>query len=422
MLSIIDRKKRYLLPTFLLFSVMNSVPQFKLLHYFAPLLGILILYLFRADLKEAFSKNRAYSIFLLLPFFAILSSFWSPDWFMSFSRGVFLLFITIAGLLSGLLSYKYLRKKNIFLPVNIVVIMLSIISILFDVPEGNWKQITLQAFRGFAFHPNTLGALILFSLSPQLIFWYESGKKIHPVDIQMKDQTVNLPSKLRKILSGQRLYLLGAGILILLNLFVLSLSFSRASILSLSVLFFLLLWNFYVKKILLFVLAALTLFIAFYFILPQTADFVLQKYYFKGTDQILHTRQKLWEDSFKAAENGGLIGLGFGVSDPTIQNPIESHPERGIREKGNSTLAVIEEIGIIGLSLFFLPFLGLLREIYRKGKLADLGIRISLFILVAFFIHSNFEGWFVGVASFNLLFFYVITGILIGRVSAEQIS
>ncbi len=68
----------------------------------------------------------------------------------------------------------------------------------------------------------------------------------------------------------------------------------------------------------------------------------------------------MWEPSYKAAQEGGLVGLGYGISHPEIRSgEYSDHFENGrlIREKGNSSLALIEEAGLIGLVLFILPMI-----------------------------------------------------------------
>ncbi|MCZ7612765.1 MAG: hypothetical protein M5T52_04270 [Ignavibacteriaceae bacterium] len=74
----------------------------------------------------------------------------------------------------------------------------------------------------------------------------------------------------------------------------------------------------------------------------------------------------MWEPSYRAAQNGGLTGLGYGMSDPNIKpGSLGDHyeGERFVREKGNSVLALVEETGVVGLVLFLLPIIYLLRKL-----------------------------------------------------------
>ena len=144
----------------------------------------------------------------------------------------------------------------------------------------------------------------------------------------------------------------------------------------------------------------------------------------KDGGKILGRRMILWEPSFEAAKLGGVFGLGYGVSAPDIKTPIltGSHYENGryIREKGNSFLAIIEETGLIGLILFLLPMIWIIRKfiIYNSQFTIKENFRSNstLYIvhctLLAMFVHAQFEAWWVGVGSVALplyLIFLFIT-------------
>jgi hypothetical protein len=127
----------------------------------------------------------------------------------------------------------------------------------------------------------------------------------------------------------------------------------------------------------------------------------------------------MWEPSYNAALNGGLTGLGYGISDPHILFPGSgSHyeGERYVREKGNSVLALIEETGMIGLLLFVIPIGYVL--ISQKSDLAirdqNSGVRyqsaIIKSVLIALVVHAQFEAWWVGVGSIHLPLFYFYLG------------
>ena len=90
--------------------------------------------------------------------------------------------------------------------------------------------------------------------------------------------------------------------------------------------------------------------------LNQFADKIIKKDF----PEFYSSRLWMWEPSYKAALEGGLFGLGYGISHPEIRSgEYSDHFENGrlIREKGNSSLALIEEAGVVGLVLFLLPIL-----------------------------------------------------------------
>ncbi|MHB1688319.1 MAG: hypothetical protein ACYCVH_13220 [Ignavibacteriaceae bacterium] len=124
-----------------------------------------------------------------------------------------------------------------------------------------------------------------------------------------------------------------------------------------------------------------------------------------------------------------MIGLGYGISDPNIiLTGTGSHYENGIyiREKGNSILALIEETGLIGLTLFLFPIIYILsRWLLNQNNskfLQDSEFRIQNFFniqhsklilpfLLAFIFHAQFEAWWVGVGSEMLPLFFVCLGL-----------
>ena len=140
----------------------------------------------------------------------------------------------------------------------------------------------------------------------------------------------------------------------------------------------------------------------------------------KDGGKILGRRMILWEPSFEAAKIGGVFGLGYGVSAPNIKTPVltGSHYDDGryIREKGNSVLAMIEETGLIGLILFLLPMIWIIRKftIYNSQFTIKENFRSNstLYIvhctLLAMLVHSQFEAWWVGVGSITFPIYLII--------------
>ena len=105
----------------------------------------------------------------------------------------------------------------------------------------------------------------------------------------------------------------------------------------------------------------------------------------KGEGEFGSSRYLLFESSYNAASEGGFFGLGYGISHPQIKSlGAGDHYEscRFIREKGNSVLAMIEEVGIVGLILFLLPVIKIVYlffSSYRKSVISNrLQLRINL--------------------------------------------
>ena len=75
------------------------------------------------------------------------------------------------------------------------------------------------------------------------------------------------------------------------------------------------------KKILTYLISATAIIIVLYITIPfiqYSADSVLNK----DGGRILDRRMILWEPSLHAAAQGGIFGLGYGVSAPDIKTPL----------------------------------------------------------------------------------------------------
>jgi len=144
---------------------------------------------------------------------------------------------------------------------------------------------------------------------------------------------------------------------------------------------------------------------------------------YKEQSSLFTSRFVMYNMSIKAAGEGGVIGFGYGMSDPNYFNSDLCKINHGVlvREKGSSILALIEEVGWVGLILFFLPQVYLLLKMIQKLKflknkkgaekeILELSLFISL--MIGLIIHSQLEAWAVGVGSvmlplYLLLLFYM---------------
>ena len=125
------------------------------------------------------------------------------------------------------------------------------------------------------------------------------------------------------------------------------------------------------------------------------------------------------EESFAGAKQGGFLGAGYGVSvgaDPSGYRGGLSAVGYG-REKGNSALAIIEEIGLIGLVLVLLLLLhifGMALKAYRMsyGREVRALIGLSTGLWFGLVVHFNFEAWLVAPGSAESLFFWGYIGAL----------
>ena len=150
---------------------------------------------------------------------------------------------------------------------------------------------------------------------------------------------------------------------------------------------------------------------------PYLSDQVIQRNIYKDPDSgdIFSSREGPWEESYEAALEGGLLGLGYGVALGEYDfEPALTAMNYG-REKGNTPLAVVEETGLIGLTLYLSLIAMLFWElamafwkVRNKDEKTMLGIVIGM--LFGLTVHSMFEAWWVAPGSVEFGLFWAIAG------------
>jgi O-antigen ligase len=342
-------------------------------------------------------------LFLLPGLWFLLTSLWSSYPEVSSARALYFILISTGCISAGVLWLRYSGKGilDFLLPANILIVLLCLFSIITNIPSDSWTGGHGKGFIGFFGHQNLLASVLLFTLLALF------GK--------IKDKSQKIKVFFFLILS--------------LNLLVLALTYSRSAILSFifgGILFLLLNKNWKIISYSFITAAVLTAIIYLTPSLNQFADKIIKKDF----PEVYSSRMWMWEPSYKAALEGGLFGLGYGISHPDIRSgEYSDHFENGrlIREKGNSTLALIEETGLIGLMLFLIPiFYILFKLIYTKDTLlptpnsqlptclpvGKATHNLLTAALAAFILHSQFEAWWVGVGSVQLPLFFIYLGLI----------
>jgi hypothetical protein len=403
---------QYSLPVFIIGIISRTFPVISLFYYIVPVLlavytiiGIYLLH--RSDLKL-----KRLSIIFSFPIYCLITSAWSDYPLMTLSRALYLI-LMYAGILSVVfILIKYFPKKGIdyFLPSNILVVIISVISLILGIPEDLWSGGNGLGFMGFAGHQNTLASAILFTLPGVIALGMKLSAKSIAFKTNAGDRNQN-----KKTLTGYQPSIFNTLMLLLLltaNCLMILLTYSRASMLSLiiGILTFLIITK--SKKILAVVFSLSCIILVLYFTI-QPINITFNKWVNKDGGNILDRRIILWEPSFEAAKLGGILGLGYGVSAPEIKTPelTGSHYEDGryIREKGSSILAVIEETGFVGLILFLLPLIYILLNSFRIKYLKFTNHHaILISALVSLLIHAQFEAWWVGPGSIQFPIFLII--------------
>lgn len=396
----------------------RSVPLLQSLFFLAPLSFIfLIVAAVHRFPKRGDTRNITILLLLFLLFgcWALLTSLWSASPTITIVRSLYFLLMA-AGISCGIWLWSiYSSSPNLdyLLPLNLLVVFSSLISLLLSFPADAWTGGRAKGFMGFTGHPNWLGGLILFSIPSVIAKILEC--------YQRKNQIERFNLKLA-----------GWGILFLLNVLILILSYSRASIVSLLVLLSALLMFSRFRRV---TIALCLTFLLGGSVYISSSDYsgTFDKILMKGFKTPWESRTALWAASYTAALRGGITGLGYGMSDQDKQLQIPrtgGHFENGryIREKGNSALALIEETGLVGLGLFLLPLFWSIRELakgfVRIKSNEELSNRRHFFALllscmIAFFVYAQFEAWWVGVTFFNIVIY--ISGLAVAGVFSEKL-
>jgi len=291
------------------------------------------------------------------------------------------------------MRFNLSKQFKFILPASIFLIGLSIFSIVTGIPQNSWSGGHGLGFMGFSYHQNTLAATLLFTIPLLSGLMIDSNNKIVFKDII-------------KIKSNFIGYLLFS-----FSVIIIFLTYSRASLLALGLGIVLLLILIKKYKLLLILILVATSIISVTLMTPLNTK--LKELAFKTSNNLFDRRTILWEPSIEAAKRSVLFGIGYGVSDPKIKtvDGTASYYNNGIyiREKGNGYLAIIEETGLAGLILFFIPIIILLKKMIIK--LREKTDHILLFFLAVAFAYAFFESWLVyyGTAMYDI--FYLMLGL-----------
>ncbi len=488
---------KFALPAAGLAIISRTFRYFNFVYYILPLL---LLYFALYGIKELKSEKKFRFLIILNSIFFIwilLTCIWSIYPILSLKRSLYYLLLSTGTLSAGYLWIKFYKGStlNFMLPADLFLILLSIFSLITIIPSDTWTGGNGKGFMGFSGHQNTLAASILFTI-PVLFIpligrirrslkWGKNPSTINHQDkskcvadqkedklslrtslrvksaLPVKDEVspkkggqsfaFNLNMKSLHFFRDDKITFWSAPypllFLIVLNLIFLILSYSRASMLSLLIAFFTYITITLNKKLLVISAIVITS-LALGFFVSVTFRNWSDKLFLKQFSTSFESRNILWIPSYHAALQGGITGLGFGVSDPSMILPpgTGSYFQNGIyyREKGNGILALVEETGVIGLVLFLIPTgyvikkltaalhgcmdewlhgkskINLTIEQLNNSKIEFKHFAFFLSFIIAFFIHAQFEAWFVGIGSVELPLYFLFIGAALAITSYQE--
>jgi hypothetical protein len=381
-------------PLFFVLAATRSIEQVKWLSYSAPLFYSFFLFF---GFKELKNRELRYSLILagIFGLWAMSTSLWSTYPRESLIRSIVFIVSSWSLIIGGFCWVKFFTANDFgfLLPLNISLLLASLLSLMFKIPADYWSGYGygLKSFWG---HQNILASMIVFTI-PGILF-------------------LPLKNKRNKVLI--------TAILLCLNIYILLMTHSRTSlaVLLICILVFILLSKYY--KIL-GILILITIVTAIFYYGNKDFQSKLNSYLFKTEVSILDRKKPIITATYDAAGIGGWKGLGFGVSDNTVisnlQVNIHYHFEgvRLVREKGVSVLALIEETGWVGLTIFlFFVAYGFYLSIITFRNNGDHVAALMICLLFGMFLHAQLEGWWPGIGSVQFPLFMAVAGITIGRV------
>ncbi len=163
--------------------------------------------------------------------------------------------------------------------------------------------------------------------------------------------------------------------------------------------------------------AALALLLA-----PGLRDMATDDLVFKGNRGagVLASRQGTWGESWDAAVQGAVWGLGYGVSAGADASSVGMTSTLGYgREKGNTQLGIVEELGIVGLLLYLASTVALFSATRRAAVQAGSStgasvLRMVIAALVGITLHSVFEAWYNAPGAMESMYYWVLAGVAMG--------
>lgn len=431
-----DRLVQYILPIITILIICRAFPSLEFFYFPVAILVIVIFILYIVSRfyllkdfiieKDDLSKRANFIIVLLIFFgiWAVITTVWSTFPLISFKRAVYFLFISISPLIIG---YYWSRnnRNDLFgylLPANIFVVLTCLISLVASIPSDAWSGGHGLGFMGFTWHQNMLATAIVFTI-PSVLY-----PLLQFIVLHFKNN-----SSVGHVNIWAFLFYL---VLLSLNIYFLVASVSRAGVIVLIIMIFIFfILSLRIKFSVIFVVMFISISAIIFYSSDPVREFVFKTEQTIGDRRIINIRETI-----NAAKNGGLFGIGYGISQPPSHNRVRGHYELDgkmfIREKMISILALLEEVGIIGLCLFITPLIIIFSFLIRKfivltkrndsSNLKTIHESMQISALLAIFIgysfHAQIEGWWLGIGSVFFPLFFIICGqsIMIGEQRSEK--
>ncbi len=316
-------------------------------------LAVTALLLFSQKSEEKLALKHIPTALTVLMIWIFASALWSPEPFVSTKRAIQALGVVLVSLLIGRMA---LKGKNLFQLIAIPSIALIYIGLVTAVVMPSVAFDIDGSFRGITSHKNSWGQVSLIASLVSLFLWMNTRRKLVIFFF------VLFPSVASLILTRSTTSLL-SFLLIAGGVMLWQLIFTKGTI----------------GKVFL-LLNAMGMCIAFLVYLVYTgvwpldalSDFV---YKTSGKDQSLTGRKYLWELMFLEISKHPWMGIGYGgfwtngigassalVAKLNWGPPVQAH---------SGYIDILNDIGIIGASIFCVLLAFHSRNIYRLGQISS---------------------------------------------------
>jgi O-antigen ligase len=217
---------------------------------------------------------------------------------------------------------------------------------------------------------------------------------------------------------------------LLISVYLVHYSFSRAAIIAAGVVTLVLCFCLREYKILIKAVVCVVCMIAVVgvvapSVLDQSVSDLSDAVIYKGhKDQgLLGSRQSPWEETVAEIKKHPFFGSGFGTS-PTEENAADtvgsfSSSAESNREHGSSYLALTEWVGLLGLLPFVILLVMVVNQIVKtilwlrqSGNSRHYAVPLAL-VLLAGLVHAIFEDWLFAVGSYSSIYFWSLAFVLV---------
>ncbi|MGH9529071.1 MAG: O-antigen ligase family protein [Terriglobales bacterium] len=162
---------------------------------------------------------------------------------------------------------------------------------------------------------------------------------------------------------------------------------------------------------------------------PDAATTLRSRFLFKGKEKggALNSRRSVWDTTISSIEQNPWFGTGFGTAFSAFDTDADQVANFGstsitTHEHGNSYLAILEGVGLVGAVPFFclviltvVNIVRVLRYLWRTRDVFSAAVPVAL-VLMAGLMHAMFEDWLFAVGYYTCVFFWAFGFMLVDLV------